>query len=215
MKLFRAIPCAALFVCSLPSLAQTSATCDETLTAPLQPRAFLFIDSRPAGIEIVGTDEQAIRITCKAGDNDQYDPGRILLRFSPSSNGGKLTIQGRHLSHGDNLQVKIEVPRKTNLAIRMAAGEVKVNEVAGDKDVYLYAGQITITDHDWNYRRVNASVSIGEVRAPMYDAEKGGFFRSITKNSRDGEYQLHAHVTTGEIDLLGRRAPSGDHSKPD
>jgi hypothetical protein len=43
----------------------------------------------------------------------------------------------------------------------------------------------------------------------MYDADKGGFFRSITKTTADGEYRLHAHVTTGEIDLVGKTHTEG------
>lgn len=211
----RAISCTALLACALPGLAQSSTTCGQTLTAPLQPRAFLFIDSRPAGLEVVGTDQSAIRVTCKSGENSEYDPDQIHLRFSPTSAGGKLAIEGTHLAHENNLQIRIEVPRKTNLAVRMAAGEVKLQEVTGDKDVYLYAGQITISDHDWNYRSVNASVTIGQVRAPMYDADKGGFFRSISRKSAEGEYQLHAHVTTGEIDLLGRKERPGGAHQPD
>jgi hypothetical protein len=50
------------------------------------------------------------------------------------------------------------------------------------------------------------SVSIGEVNAPVYGAQKGGFFRGITKETADGEYSLHAHVITGQIELLGRSA---------
>jgi hypothetical protein len=179
----------------------------------MQPRSFLFIDSRPAGLEIVGTDQPSIHITCRSDDSSVARD--VILRFSPTASGGELLIKGNHLGHNNNLQVRIEVPRKTNLAIRMAAGEVKLDEVTGNKDVYLYAGQITISDHDWDYRRVNASVTIGQVRAPMYDADKGGFFRSISRESRDGQYQLHAHVSTGEIDLLGRKQDQQGARKPD
>jgi hypothetical protein len=42
------------------------------------------------------------------------------------------------------------------------------------------------------------------VKAPVYGAEKGGFFRSITRETANGEYSLHAHVIAGEIALLGR-----------
>jgi hypothetical protein len=44
------------------------------------------------------------------------------------------------------------------------------------------------------------------VNAPVYGAQKGGFFRGITKETANGEYSLHAHVITGEIELLGRSA---------
>ncbi len=120
------------------------------------------------------------------------------------------------MRHGDSLHVKIEVPWKTNLRVRMPAGEVKVEEIKGDKDIDLYAGQITISsEHEWNYRSVNASVTIGQVSAAVYGADKGGFFRSFTRKSADGEYRLRAHVMTGEIDLVGRKARAEGTSGPD
>jgi hypothetical protein len=89
----------------------------------------------------------------------------------------------------------------------MPAGEVKVDEIVGDKDIELYAGQITISSsHEWDYRKVNASVDIGQVNAQVYGADKGGFFRVFRKENAEGEYRLHAHVTTGQIDLLGKNA---------
>jgi len=97
----------------------------------------------------------------------------------------------------------------------MFAGEVKVEQVSGDKDIAVGAGQITISNHNWNYRAVDASVSIGQVNAPMYDANKGGFFRGVEKTTQDGEYRLHAHVTTGQIDLQGKRVTPGSAPQPD
>lgn len=215
MRLIRAAAGAALFACIIPAFAQTTASCGQTLTAPLQPRSSVWIESRPTGLEIVGTDQQAIHITCKGGENNPDGPDRVQLRFTPTSTGGKLTIRGAHFAHGDNVQIRIEVPRKTSLWVRMFAGEVKVNDVAGDKDVQLFAGQITINDHDWSYRNVSASVNIGQVSAPVYDSEKGGFFRSISRKSPGGEYQLYAHVATGEIDLRGRNEQAQNSHKPD
>jgi len=214
MTVFCVASYATLLACALPSVAQTSATCDQSLTAPLQPRSSLVIHSRPAGLEIVGTDQQMIHVTCKSGSDNQ-DTGQIALRFDPKSDGGKLTIEGPHRNH-DGVQIRIEVPRKTNLSVSMSAGEVKVEEVTGDKSIDLYAGQITISSqHEWNYRSVDASVTIGEVRAPVYDADKGGFFRSISKEVDQGEYRLRAHVTTGEIDLLGKRTQPEAVRRPD
>jgi hypothetical protein len=215
MRLVCAVAGAALFACNLAGLAETKVPCEQTLTAPLRSSAFLVIDSRPAGLEIVGTDQEAIHVTCHSNDNE--DASRhILLQFSPSSDGGRLTIEGRHMRHGDGIQIRIEVPWKTNLRVHLPAGEVKVEEIKGDKDIDLYAGQITISSfHEWNYRSVDASVTIGEVRAPMYDAEKGGFFRSINKKSPDGQYRLRAHVMTGEIDLNGKKIRPDGTRQPD
>lgn len=210
-----AVAGAALFACNLAGLAQTKVPCDQTLTAPFRSSAVLVIESRPAGLEIVGTDQEAIHVTCRGG-NDGDTARNILLQFSANPDGGRLSVEGSHVGHGNNLQVRIEVPWKTNLRVRMSAGEVKVEEIKGDKDIDLYAGQVTVSSaHEWNYRSVNASVAIGEVRAAVYDADKGGFFRGFTKKTADGEYRLRAHVTTGEIDLVGKKTRAERARRPD
>jgi hypothetical protein len=207
---------AGILLCgALAGSAQTTVTCDQTLTAALHARSLLGIESRPAGLEIVGTDEETIKVTCDTRNSDGGNAGRIRLRFSPNATGGKLKIEGEHLRHGNGAQIRIEVPKRTSLMVRMPAGEVKVEQVSGDKDIAVWAGQITISNHTWDYRTVDASVSIGQVNAPMYGANKGGFFRGVEKSTQDGEYRLHAHVTTGQIDLQGKRTAPGSAPKPD
>jgi len=202
--------------CTLAGSAQSATiSCDQVLTAPLHARSLLGIESRPAGLEIVGTDEETIRVTCDTHNSDEGNASRIRLRFSPNATGGKLKIEGEHLRRNNGAQIRIEVPKKTGLMVRMFAGEVKTEQVSGDKDISVGAGQITISNHNWDYRTVDASVSIGQVNAPMYNANKGGFFRGVNKSTQDGEYRLHAHVTTGQIDLQGKRTEPGSAPKPD
>jgi hypothetical protein len=204
MKTLCAAAGAALLACNLAGFAQTEVACNQTLEAPLRSRAMLTIDSRPAGLKIVGTDQDAIHLSCTADGVE--DAEQIRIRWTGNQDDGKLTITGGSLKNG-SLQVRIEVPRKTSLRVDMPAGEVKVEEIVGDKDIDLYAGQITISSaRPWDYRIVNLSVDIGEVKAPVYGADKGGFFRTFRKQTAVGEYGLHAHVITGEIDLLGTNA---------
>jgi hypothetical protein len=204
MKTLCAAAGAALLACNLAGFAQTEVACNQTLAAPLRSRAMLTIDSRPAGLKIVGTDQDAIHLSCTADGVENAE--QIRIRWTGNQDDGKLTITGGSLKNG-SLQVRIEVPRKTSLRVDMPAGEVKVEEIVGDKDIDLYAGQITISSaRPWDYRIVNLSVDIGEVKAPVYGADKGGFFRTFRKQTAVGEYGLHAHVITGEIDLLGTNA---------
>lgn len=205
---------AVLVGCAVTAFAQTN-TCDQTLTAPLHARSVLVIYSRPAGLDIVGTDEETIHISCQIHDGDSENIRHIRLRFSPNAVGGKLAIEGEHLRHGNGVQIRIEIPKKTSLTVRMFAGEVKAEQISGDKDIQIGAGQITISNHNWNYRSVDASVSIGQVNAPMYNKNKGGFFRSVSETSTDGEFHLRAHVTTGEVDLQGKRVIPGSTPQPD
>jgi hypothetical protein len=191
----------ALFACTVTVFAQAGANCGQTLDSPLRAKTTLTIESRPAGLKIVGTDSETLRVTCTTSDPDSSE--NVRIRFTGAAGNGKLTIAGGYLPHG-NLQVRIEVPRKTSLRVDMPAGQVDIDEVIGDKDVDLYAGQITIaSERPWNYRAVSASVDIGQVNAPVYGANKGGFFRSFTIRDVNGDYRLRAHVMTGQIDLLG------------
>lgn len=214
----RTVCCAAgavLFACNVAGFAETKIPCSQTMSHPLQSSAVLIIDSKPAGLHIVGTDQDVIRVSCTAGSDEAVRD--VAFHFSPTGTGGKLSIEGADLQHGsNNLEIKVEVPRKTNLSVRMFAGEVRVEEIKGDKDIEVGAGQITIFSiHDGEYRSVNASVGIGEVQARAFGVDKGGFFRSFSKADSSGDYRLRAHVTTGEIDLLGNARRKSEGAKPD
>lgn len=202
MRLVSAMAIATLLAGGGAARADTNFPCAAPFDAPLRSEAHLIIDSRPAGLVIVGTDQETLHVTCTTNDRDQA--GELHFHYSGGADGGTFSITGGTMHHGGD-QIRIEVPRRTGLRVRMGAGQVDVQEVAGDKDIELYAGQITITSHAWDYRSVSASVDIGEVDAPVYGADKGGFFRSVSKRFPDGEYRLHAHIMTGEIDLRGNR----------
>jgi hypothetical protein len=202
MRTLSGVAGVAVLAWNLAGLARAEGLCGQTLDAPLRPRAVLTVHSRPAGLEIVGTDQAAIHVSCTSADEDTAH--RIRIRFQGNQDDETLTISG-DLLKGNGVRVRIEVPRKTSLRVDMSAGEVKVEEIAGDKDIDLYAGHIAISSaRPWDYRSVDVSVSIGAVNAPVYGAQKGGFFRGLTKETADGEFSLRAHVITGEIDLLGR-----------
>jgi len=199
MRLLCAGTVASVLACSMAGFAETNGNCDKPVEAPLRSRGALVIESKPAGIEIVGTDEDVIRVSCTVHHGDPHD---YELSLSGTPGYGRLTVSGGGTIHNESLQIRIEVPRKTNLKVTMGAGQVKIEAIAGDKDIDLYAGQIVIASPDAsNYRSVDASVTIGEVKASAWGVEKGGFFRNFTRSTVDGEYHLKAHVLTGQIDL--------------
>ena len=192
---------AILLACNFASFAQSEVPCGQTLDAPIQPGATLKIDSMPAGVEIVGTDQESVHVSCSIEGTDAEEDTRLKLSGPPTH--VRLTITGHHLQHG-SVRIRVQVPRRTNLEFQMPAGDVKVDGVNGDKNFAVHAGKITISSNSWNYRNIDASVSIGAVNAQVYSSQKGGFFRSFRKEDASGEYRLYAHVTTGQIDLLGK-----------
>ena len=177
--------------------AQTSGTCGAPFQASLKPGASLSIHSRSAGIEIVGTDQAVVRISCTVNHEDEARD--VSLRVSGDEHVASLQVRG---GPSNNLHIRIEVPRKTNLKVEMPAGEVKISQVTGDKGIELRAGDVSLSGLvAAEYRRVNASVGIGDLHAPAFNVAKDGFFRSFSTENSSGEYHLSVHVTTGSISL--------------
>jgi hypothetical protein len=95
MKILGIAAGAILFASNLVGFSQSDVPCAQALDAPLKSSAILAIDSRSAGIEIVGTDKEAIHVSCTADDVDNIKS--IRLRFSGTPNHAKLSITGPYL----------------------------------------------------------------------------------------------------------------------
>lgn len=183
---------------AMPSLfAQSKGTCAAPVSIDAQPGISLNIESISSGIDIVGTDQPGIRISCTLPDRE--DPERVTVRAERTGDFSRIQISGPRMN---NLHIRIEVPRKAGVRLRMAAGQVKVNEVTGDKDINLEAGQVIVDHVDAKlYHSVHASVQVGDVRAAAFGENKGGFFRSFDKDTAGGPYRLRVHVMTGSVEL--------------
>src|ERR1700744_1950615 len=92
MRTLSAVAGAAVLVWSLAGLSRAQTPCGQTLDAPLRPRTVLTVHSRPAGLEIVGTDQAAIHVSCTTADEDTAH--RIRIRFQGNQDDETLTISG-------------------------------------------------------------------------------------------------------------------------
>lgn len=149
-----------------------------------------------SGAEIQGIDGNKIRVSFSS-EHDSTAHVRVKVLTTQK----RADISVEDCPH-NNFQVKIEVPKSSHLYVRMFAGELQMRDVVGDKDVQLHAGQLTMhIGQPADYAHVDASVITGEIDAPPFAVNKGGLFRSFSKNG-SGRYRLHAHVGTGELDIL-------------
>jgi len=112
---------------------QKSGTCGKPWIGPAAFEA-LAIDLRSGDIEIVGTDQPLVRVTCQMRDGDNPESVKISLAANHL----------RIMRTLHDVRIRIEVPEKTNLLIRASAGDMTVSGITGDKDVELRAGDLTI-----------------------------------------------------------------------
>jgi len=110
-----------------------------------------------------------------------------------------------HVPSGSNTQidVELEVPQNTNLDVHEKVGDLRVENVEGDKDLSLGVGNIQIANEHSGYRLVNASTGIGDVNGDGY-GETSGWLGKTLKYRGDGKYELRAHVGVGDINLEGK-----------
>jgi len=104
-----------------------------------------------------------------------------------------------------NFRAVIEVPRKTDLRIRMSAGGLSIGDVEGNKDIEIIAGNLELNSlHPQDYAQADFSVRIGDVYAPLFKTAKSHLSRSF-KTAGPGKYRLHAHVGVGDLTLKTKR----------
>jgi hypothetical protein len=160
------------------------------------PRGRIDLRIRPAEIHVIGSDED--RIVVRVAGKQGRDSMDVQARFEKHGNSGVLEITG---GPRNDVTITVQVPKESNLVVRVFAGDVEIRDILGDKDVELNFGSLRIGVGDaTGYSSVKASVSSGEVDAKPFGESHGGLFRSLEK-SGNGKYKLRAYVGAGQLTL--------------
>ena len=156
----------------------------------------LHLHIRSGDISVRGSDQNKIRVRYDGKNADELKEVKVSLKAD--GNSGELHISGG--PHND-FRIIIEVPKKSDLWLRVPAGDVEVADVVGSKDVELYAGDLTLqVGSPSDYGHMDASVRAGDLDTGPFGVTKDGLFRSY-ETQGSGKYRLHAHVTAGDLTL--------------
>ena len=187
-------PAAALTALAVLLLAPLAASA-ETIERKFVSGGTVRMDLSAGDYDIVASPDDRIRITLtNRGRNNPDAYVDIEIRGSVAT----IETDG---PNGDGLDVRIELPRRTNIVLKLSAGDLKVEAIEGSKDVSMRAGDATIAVGARDqYRHVNASIKIGDLNAEPFNVRKEGFFRSFEWNGK-GKYDLSAHLLVGDLKL--------------
>lgn len=141
-----------------------------------------------------------LRYTVKSRRESNVKDARV--DFDVRGNDATIEFQAP-MGGNTEFEVELEVPPNTNLDVHEKVGDLKVEDVEGDKDLELNVGDIHITDGHSGYRLVRASAGIGDVNSDGY-GETSGWLGKTLKYHGDGKYELRAHVGVGDITLKGK-----------
>jgi hypothetical protein len=147
-------------------------------------------------MQIVGA--QGDRITVSWHSSRPEDESRVSVKVQRSGkNDATVVVDGP----GNRVKYRVEVPRQSNVAIRMQAGNLDVRGVLGSVDADLLAGNMDLRVADpRHYRTVSASVTAGDITAQPGHADTSGLWRSF-KATGNGDYELRARLLAGQLTI--------------
>jgi hypothetical protein len=181
--------------CIVPAVADDGPTPPLSVSQHFSSRGTVRMYLTSGSYSIRSTDAEQIHVTGTA----DYPSDQSRLRAEVNIRGTEATVvtRGPH----NNTHFTIEVPRHSNLLIRLSAGDIEVQRVEGDLDISSHAGDVDVeVPRASDYRSVDASVLAGDLNAPAFGTSTGGLFRSLHW-SGSGAYRLHAHLGAGDLEL--------------
>lgn len=173
-----------------------TARSSDSLERPFTSGGRVRMDLAAGEYRITGTSENRVRLEWSVRNPDQL--WRVKTRVEVRGSEATIETDGPHT---DGVHAVIRLPARTDLQIKLSAGEILIEGIEGHKDVELYAGEVDIdVGRAADYRTVDASVWAGEIDAPAFRASKGGLFRSLDWNG-SGPYRLRVSLWAGEVRL--------------
>jgi hypothetical protein len=191
--LLRAATAAVAFVITV-TVAAAQTTQDKRVEKTFVEGGTASLTLRSGDYEIVPSADNRIRVIVR--DSLRNAPEETSVQIAVKGSRADLSIESPET---EGVDVRIEVPKRTNLVVRLTAGEIHVGAIEGSKDISARAGEIDIEVGDpARYRSVKASVTAGEIKGAPFNADKEGLFRSFSWQGT-GKDDLTASLWAGEI----------------
>jgi len=107
----------------------------------------------------------------------------------------------RHTSH-TNFKCIVEVPKESDVAIRLSAGDLTVGPILGSKDVESMAGDMKVAvGNPDDYSSIDASVKVGDLSGGPLGGADGEFISHSIKKTGKGRRTFRAHLGAGDLKL--------------
>lgn len=194
MKCFMALPALVLASANLLAQQAPEASVQQKFAAGGTIRLHL----QAGGYTITPTDSENIVVTCQHRSQEKLKAVRVAIK--PVGTRADVYVLD---TPNNNFTATIRVPRRSDLWVRLTAGELDVGSVEGNKDLEMNAGSLRVdVPRPQEYGPRDASVTTGSIESSAFEVSKGGLFRSFSQHG-PGRYRLHAHVIAGEIVLRG------------
>lgn len=167
----------------------------DALDRPFASGGRIEMDLSAGEYRLTGIPDDRIHISWRTGSAAR--PSDVRTKLDVQGTTARLSTDGPQ----NNFRVDVQVPSRSDLHLRLTAGELTIEGIEGSKDIELHAGEINIeVGKPEDYGRVDLSVWAGEIQAAPFHVVKGGLFRSFGWRG-SGRYTLRASLKAGEVRL--------------
>jgi len=153
-----------------------------------------------------------VDIHLDAGDYEVRAAADNHVRVTMTGRTGNATVDvavdGKHAdvtvrnTSYTNFRCIVEVPKESDVAIRLSAGDLKVGPITGSKDIESTAGDVKIAvGNPDDYASVDASVSVGDLSGGPFGSASGEFVSHSIKKTGKGWRTFRAHLGAGDLKL--------------
>jgi hypothetical protein len=159
---------------------------------PFAPGGRIRMDLSAGEYRIEGGPDERIRVNWSVGDTR-----RRRVDVTADVRGSEATL----IADGParRFRVKIQIPQRSDVEVRLTAGDIALRGIEGHKDIELHAGEVDLdVGRPEDYASVDATVWAGDLHARPFRVIKEGLFRSFHWQGQ-GKYRLRAHIKAGEL----------------
>src|SRR4051812_31364852 len=148
-----------------PGAQVESTRASDSLERPFAQNGRIRMDLTAGEYHIEGSTDARVRIEWSVRDSDQLSRVRALADIHGSD--ANITTDA---PRNKGLKVTIKVPNRSDLFVRLTAGDIQIEDVRGNKDIELYAGDVRIdVGRAEDYHTVDASVWAGDLHAAPFN----------------------------------------------
>jgi hypothetical protein len=196
---------ALLLTCGAAAEAQRESAADpsDSVERSFVPAGTVRLDLSAGDYKLKSGADNRIRVVWRTRDVEALNQARV--RLTVRGREAAITTSGPRGFGNNHFRVEIELPSRSDLQLRMTAGDLSIAGIDGHKDVLLRAGDLKIeVANPEQYGKVNASVTAGDLMARPFGFSTGGLFRNFS-HTGPGRYQLRARLWAGDLKLLPAR----------
>jgi len=194
----RGWPLAAVALLAVTVSAQDTRT-SGSLERPFSANGSVKMDLVAGDYHITGGAQDRVRIDWSVRTAEAL--ATVHARVDVRDHDMNITTNG---PRNQGLKFTIRVPNQSDLYVRLSAGDLTIEDVRGNKDVELRAGDLRIdVGRAEDYKTVDGSLWAGDIRASAFQIFKEGLFRSFDWTG-NGPYRLHTHLMAGDLHLYSK-----------